>query len=175
MQQKGGIITAINGPVVEAKGMTGFQMREMVMVGKRKLIGEIIILEGDFATIQVYEETSGLRVGEEIVSTGRPLSLKLGPGIIGNIFDGIERPLVRINEMSYGYIPEGIGLISIDENKEWDVKFTAKVGDYLKSGDVYAQIQETPVVLHKVMVPPNVEGKVIEKIYKGSTLIYTKP
>lgn len=162
MQQKEGIITAINGPVVEAKGMTGFQMREMVMVGKRRLIGEIIILEGDFATIQVYEETSGLRVGEEVVSTGRPLSLKLGPGIIGNIFDGIERPLVKINEMSFGYIPEGIGLISIDENKLWDVKFTAKVGDYLKGGDVYAEIQETPVVLHKVMVPPDMEGKVVE-------------
>lgn len=162
MQEKSGVIVAINGPVVKATGMSGFKMREMVVVGKRKLIGEIIILEDDFAVVQVYEETSGLKIGEKVISTGRPLSLKLGPGIIGNIFDGIERPLVRINEISYGFIPDGIGLISIDEEKLWDVVITAKLGDELKPGDIYATVDETSAVKHKVMVPPGTSGKVIE-------------
>ncbi|MCX8169586.1 MAG: hypothetical protein N3D72_00680, partial [Candidatus Methanomethyliaceae archaeon] len=111
-RKKIGHILGINGPVIIAEGMTGFTMREMVMVGDTKLIGEIIILEGSRATIQVYEETSGLKVGESVVSTGRPLSLKLGPGILGNIFDGIERPLLEINRRTKGFIPEGIGLIT---------------------------------------------------------------
>lgn len=156
-----GIVIGINGPVVKASGMSKFQMREMVMVGGRKLIGEVIILEGDIGTIQVYEETGGLKAGEKIVSTNRPLSLKLGPGIIGNIFDGIERPLERLNQLSYGFIPEGIGLISLDDKKLWEVSITAKVEDYLKSGDIYAEVQETPLLKHKLMVPPGVEGKVI--------------
>lgn len=155
-----GKIIGINGPVVKATGMSNFKMREMVMVGYKKLIGEIIILEGEVATIQVYEETSGLRVSEPVMSTGKPLSVKLGPGIISNIFDGIERPLVKINEMSFGFIPEGVGLLSIDEEKIWDVEVTAKLGDTLKPGDVYATVQETPSVMHKVMVPPGVNGKV---------------
>lgn len=102
-----GIIVGINGPVVKGTGMANFKMREMVMVGEKKLIGEIIILEGDIATIQVYEETSGIKVGEKIFSTGMPLSVKLGPGIIGNIFDGIERPLQKMNDIYYGFIQEG--------------------------------------------------------------------
>lgn len=106
-----GIISYINGPVVKAKNMSKFKMREMVTVGNNKLIGEIICLEKDSATIQVYEETSGLSVGQEVGYTGKPLSLKLGPGILGNIFDGIERPLLKINEGSNGFIPKGIGLI----------------------------------------------------------------
>lgn len=162
MENKKGTIIAINGPVVKASGMGNFQMREMVTVGSKKLIGEVIILEDEIGTIQVYEETSGLKTGEEVTSTGRPLSLKLGPGIIGSIFDGIERPLTKIDEISHGYIPEGIGLLSLDEEKIWDVEMTAKVGDELKGGDVYATVQETPVIKHKIMVPPDVEGKVIE-------------
>lgn len=155
-----GKIVAINGPVIKANGMAGFKMREMVLVGNKKLIGEIIILEDDFATIQVYEETSGLKIGEPVSSTGRPLSLKLGPGIMGNIFDGIERPLLEINKTSFGFIPEGIGLISIDEDKKWDVKFTASVGQSLKEGDVFAEVQETPLIVHRVMVPPGIQGTV---------------
>ena len=153
-----GTIVGINGPVVKGTGMSDFKMREMVMVGDKKLIGEIITLDGDLATVQVYEETSGLKVGEKIFSTKMPLSLKLGPGIIGNIFDGIERPLKKINEIYYGFIKEGIGLITIDEEKKWDVNITAKVGQELKSGDIYATIKETPVITHKLMVPPNVSG-----------------
>jgi len=153
-----GTIVGINGPVIKGTGMSDFKMREMVMVGDKKLIGEIITLDGDLATVQVYEETSGLKVGEKIFSTKMPLSLKLGPGIIGNIFDGIERPLKKINEIYYGFIKEGIGLITIDEEKKWDVNITAKVGQELKSGDIYATIKETPVITHKLMVPPNVSG-----------------
>ncbi|KAJ50483.1 V-type ATP synthase subunit A [Clostridium tetanomorphum DSM 665] len=156
-----GIIVGINGPVVKGTGMANFKMREMVMVGEKKLIGEIIILEGDIATIQVYEETSGIKVGEKIFSTGMPLSVKLGPGIIGNIFDGIERPLQKMNDIYYGFIQEGIGLISIDSNKKWDVELIVKEGDKLRSGDVYAKIQETLLITHKIMVPPNINGEVI--------------
>lgn len=156
-----GIIIGVNGPVIKGTGMANFKMREMVMVGEKKLIGEIIILEGDIATIQVYEETSGLRVGEKIFSTEMPLSVKLGPGIIGNIFDGIERPLKKINEINYGFIQEGIGLINIDSDKQWDIEVIAKKGDKLKGGDIYAKIQETPLIAHKLMVPPNIEGEVI--------------
>jgi len=141
---KEGTVIGINGPVVKASGMSEFQMREMVMVGERKLIGEVIILEGDIGTIQVYEETGGLKAGENIVSTNRPLSLKLGPGIIGNIFDGIERPLEKLNQLSYGFIPEGIGLNSLDDEKLWEVSIKAKTEEYLKSGDVYAEVQVNP-------------------------------
>lgn len=113
-----GRIIGVNGPVVKANDMKGFKMREMVMVGAMKLIGEIIILENEEATIQVYEETGGLKVGEEVISTGNPLFLKLGPGILGNMFDGIERPLKTINEISYGFIPEGnSGYLNL--LKEW--------------------------------------------------------
>ena len=153
-----GSIIGVNGPVIKAEHMRGFKMREMVMVGSKKLIGEIIILEEDNATIQVYEETSGLKIGESVNSTGSPLSLKLGPGILGNIFDGIERPLEKINEMSHGFLPEGIGLISLDEEKLWDVDVNVKIGDELKEGHIYASVQETESIKHKLMVPPGVAG-----------------
>ena len=155
-----GRIIGVNGPVIKAEGMKGFKMREMVTVGSKKLIGEIIILEEDFATIQVYEETGRLKIGEKVISTGNPLSLKLGPGLLGSIFDGIERPLEKINEDSDGFIPEGIGLISIDEEKLWEVKLTVNIGDELEAGQVYAEIQETPSITHKLMVPPDLQGKV---------------
>jgi len=173
MEKKIGSIIAVNGPVVKASGMSGFKMREMVMVGNKRLIGEIIILEGDNATIQVYEETGGLKINEPIESTGNPLSLKLGPGILSNIFDGIERPLVRINEMSKGFIPEGIGLITLDEDKLWDVTITVNLGEKLISGDVYAEVQETPLIKHKIMVPPNLEGEVVEVLPSGKYNIET--
>ncbi|MBU3189727.1 V-type ATP synthase subunit A [Clostridium bowmanii] len=168
-----GNIMGVNGPVIKAEHMKGFKMREMVMVGEKKLIGEIIILEDDYATIQVYEETSGLKIGEPVISTGNPLSLKLGPGILGNIFDGIERPLEKINEMSHGFLPEGIGLISLDEEKLWDVDITVKLGDELKQGHIYATVQETETIIHKIMVPPGVFGTVVEVSESGSYNIET--
>lgn len=171
MDSISGRIVAINGPVVKADRMSGYKMREMVLVGTKKLIGEIIILEDDFATIQVYEETAGLKIGEPVSATGRPLSVKLGPGIIGNIFDGIERPLLKINEKSFGFVPEGIGLISLDEEKKWDVKFTVTLGQKLVEGDVFAHVQETPLIVHKVMVPPGIKGVVSEIKAEGSYTI----
>jgi len=168
-----GKILGVNGPVIKAEHMSGFKMREMVTVGERKLIGEIIILEDDYATIQVYEETSGLKIGEPVISTGSPLSLKLGPGILGNIFDGIERPLEKINEMSNGFLPEGIGLISLDEEKLWSVDINVKLSEELKEGQIYASIQETESIMHKLMVPPGVFGTVIEVCENGDYNIET--
>lgn len=161
MKESSGIISYINGPVIKAKNMSAFKMREMVMVGHNMLIGEIISLDGDNATVQVYEETSGLKVGEEVISTGHPLSLKLGPGIIGNIFDGIERPLKEINKMSEGFISEGIGLISIDTKKQWDVKLNVNSGDFLCDGEIFGEVEETPLITHKLLVPPEMGGKVV--------------
>ncbi|MDF2891987.1 MAG: V-type synthase alpha chain [Clostridia bacterium] len=156
-----GKLMFINGPVVKAENAEALKMREMVLIGRKKLIGEVVSVENENATLQVYEETSGLEWGEEVVSTGRPLSVKLGPGILSNIFDGIERPLEHIYETGSAFIPEGIGLISINMNKPWDVHITAKVGDYLKAGSVYATVQETSLILHKLMVPPKMQGKVV--------------
>lgn len=154
-------VTMVNGPVVQASGMRDFAMREMVMVGTRKLIGEIIGLNGDVGTMQVYEETEGLFIGEPIIPTDRPLSVKLGPGLMSNIFDGIERPLQKINDFSEGFIAEGIGLISIDLEETWRIDFTVKVGDTLKSGQFFGDVQETSLILHHVMVPPGIEGTVV--------------
>ncbi|MDN5302737.1 MAG: V/A-type H+/Na+-transporting ATPase subunit [Thermoanaerobacteraceae bacterium] len=171
MASQGNIIY-INGPVVKADKMEDFMVREMVMVGEKKLIGEVISLEKDRGTIQVYEETSGLRMGEKVIGTGRPLSVKLGPGIIGNIFDGIERPLSKIYDSGFKFIPEGIGLISIDDRKLWDVEILTKQGDILNPGDVFARVQETSMVVHKVMVPPGIKGRVVSVVKSGSYTIH---
>ncbi|SHJ86729.1 V/A-type H+-transporting ATPase subunit A [Geosporobacter subterraneus DSM 17957] len=160
MNNQQGIITYINGPVIRANNMENFRIREMVMVGENKLIGEVISLEGNIGTIQVYEETSGLKSGEKILSTGKPLSLKLGPGMLGNIFDGIQRPLDKINSLSEGFIPEGIGLISIDTAKAWPVKLLVQVGDEIRSGQIFGEVQETSLVLHRLLVPIGVSGRV---------------
>lgn len=170
MSNQGNIIY-INGPVVKANNMQDFSVREMVMVGEKKLIGELISLEKDIGTVQVYEETSGLKTNEKIIGTGSPLSLKLGPGIIGNIFDGIERPLSEIYSSGLKFIPEGIGLLSIDEKKLWHADILVKVGDALKSDDIFATVQETSMVTHKIMVPPGVEGKVISVADSGEYTI----
>lgn len=170
MTRQGNIIY-INGPVVRADHMEDFMVREMVMLGEKKLIGEVISLENDLGTIQVYEETSGLRMGEKVYGTGKLLSLKLGPGIIGNIFDGIERPLSKMYDSGFKFIPEGIGLISIDEKKFWDVEMMVKPGDILKFGEVFAKIQETTIIVHKVMVPPGIKGRVVSTVKSGSYTI----
>jgi len=162
MENIKGKIIAINGPVIVGDNMTGFKMREMVLVGSKKLIGEIISIDGDLGTIQVYEETEGLTVGEDIISTGKPLSLKLGPGLLGNMFDGIERPLNRIRDQYGTFIPEGIGLISLDEEKLWDVKLNVKVGEYIKAGQIFGNVQETPLINHRLLVPIGIKGKVVK-------------
>ena len=138
--------------------MSGFKIREMVMVGHKKLLGEVISLEEDSATIQVYEETEGLKANEPVYSTGSPLSLTLGPGMIGNVFDGIQRPLEKIEEMSGGFIAEGIGLISLDEDKLWDVKMLVEENYYAEQGEIYATVQESSLIEHRLLIPIGLSG-----------------
>ena len=155
-----GNIIKIAGPVIVADGMRGTQMYEVVRVGEAKLIGEIIELEGDTATIQVYEETAGVKPGEKVESTGGPLSVELGPGVMGSIFDGIQRPLEVIKGISGDYIARGIDVDSIDKEKKWTFEPVAKVGDKVVGGDILGQVQETSAVLQKIMVPPMIEGTI---------------
>lgn len=166
-----GMISAINGPVIKGKNMTTFKMREMVTVGDKQLIGEVIILEGDMGTIQVYEETEGLKIGEAINPTGKPLSLKLGPGMLKNMFDGIQRPLEKIQEISPIFIPEGIGLLSIDDKKKWETVLSVKPGDVLLAGSIFGTVTETQVIENRLLVPPNVSGTVIDVVPDGSYTI----
>lgn len=170
MSNQTGIVELINGPVVKGSNMQSFKVNEMVTVGRQKLIGEVVSLEKDKATIQVFEETEGLMAGEEVYQTGAPLSLTLGPGMLGNMFDGIQRPLKQIEKISKNFIPEGIGFISIDPTAPWEVNIVAKEGDYLMPGSVYATVQETLSINHKIMVPPDMKGKVVSVKPNG---IYT--
>ncbi len=167
MEQYEGVVQVINGPVVKGSNMGSFKLNEMVTVGRQKLIGEVVSIDGDTATVQVYEETEGLKSGEHIQYTGSPLSVTLGPGMLGNIFDGIQRPLLRINSISEDFIPEGIGLLSLDEEKLWDVHITVKQGDVLKAGMVYATVQETQSITHKLLVPWRTEGTVVNVMADG--------
>lgn len=156
------IVTSINGPVINAKNMSNFQAKEMVLVGPKKLIGEVISLDDDEGTIQVYEDTQGLSALDEVVHTNMPLSVKLGPGLIGNMFDGIERPLKVIKEKYGEFIPEGIGLMSLDEEKLWDVDIIVKEGELISQGEVVATIKETESIIHKILVPYGVKGRVFD-------------
>jgi V/A-type H+-transporting ATPase subunit A len=171
LENNNGIISAINGPVIKGNNMSSFKMREMVMVGHKKLIGEVIVLEGDYGTVQVYEETEGLRIEEPIISTGQPLSLKLGPGMLGNMFDGIQRPLKEIQKMSPIFIPEGIGLISLDTEKKWKVEFQVKVGDMVKPGEIFGLVEETSVIQHRLLIPIDCTGTVKEVKESGEYII----
>ena len=178
-----GTIYGINGPVVRVRGDHAFQMMEMVLVGHEKLIGEVIRVLEDETIVQVYENTTGVKPGEPVIPTGRPLTVKLGPGIIGNIFDGIERPLASIAQESGPFIGRGTVMDNLDTEKLWDVKVLVHNGDTVKPGMVIAQVQETPSVVHHVMVPPNIDGvveyaandgkypitKTIVRIRKGKT------
>lgn len=155
------VIYGINGPVVTIKGKTDLQMLEMVYVGEAGLVGEVIGLDDNTTTIQVYEETTGLKPGEKVISTGGPMCVTLGPGIITNIFDGIERPLGALEKNFGAFIGKGTSVPSLDTEKEWDVTVTVSVGELLKGGDIYATCPETAIITHKVMVPPELEGEVI--------------
>ena len=157
---KTGTIYGINGPVIYLAGNTGFKMSEMVYVGKEKLVGEVISLDKDRTTIQVYEETSGLKPGEIVEASGEAVSVTLAPGILDNIFDGIERPLERIAENAGAFITRGISVDSLDMEKLWDTKLVVNEGDVLHGGDIYAQVQETRAIVHKCMVPPDLTGTV---------------
>lgn len=160
------IIKTINGPVVIAKNAADLKIREMVSVGELKLIGEVISVDGDFATIEVYEDTSGLRANEPIISTHRPLSVRLGPGLLRNMFDGIERPLEKIKDENGAFIPSGIGFTNLDEEKEWDVDIKVKEGESIHVGDIYATIMETKTIEHRLM--STVDGTISEVKPSGS-------
>jgi len=157
-----GKIVRISGPLVIADQMTGAKMLDIVRVGKLGLVGEIIRLAGDSASIQVYEDTSGLYVGEPVTSTGMPLRVELGPGLLGSIFDGIERPLPDIRRERGDFISRGILLSALSREKRWDFQPKAKVGDEVVGGDILGEVQETHALVHRVLVPPTVKGKLVE-------------
>jgi V/A-type H+-transporting ATPase subunit A len=159
MDRKGKIF-GINGPIIYLKGNLGFKMSEMVLVGNEKLVGEVISLTVETTTIQVFEETTGLKPGEEVIATGNAISVTLAPGIISSIFDGIERPLTEIAKQSGAFISRGVNVESLDTKKLWDVHITVKVGDKISGGTIIAEVPETRAIVHKSMVPPNVSGTV---------------
>ncbi len=166
-----GKIYGINGPVIYLKGKTEFKMSEMVYVGEEKLVGEVISLDKDMTTVQVYEETSGLRPGEYVESTGAAVSVTLAPGILNNIFDGIERPLERIADNGSAFITRGVSVDSLDVQRLWETHITVSEGETVHGGTVIAEVQETQAILHKCMVPPDVEGTVVSVVPDGEYTI----
>ena len=168
---KTGVIYGINGPIVHINGDAGFEMHEMVYVGKDNLVGEVIGLASDDTIIQVYEETTGMKPGEIVTGTGSPVSVTLAPGILNNIFDGIERPLSEIAKGSGHYINRGVNVDSLDTKKLWDTHITVKKGDRLYPGAIIAEVPETPAITHKVMLPPDMEGFVLDVVSDGKYTI----
>ncbi|EHP89070.1 ATP synthase subunit A [Methanotorris formicicus] len=158
-----GKIIKIAGPVVVAEGMKGAQMYEVVKVGEEKLTGEIIQLQGDKAVIQVYEETAGIKPGEPVEGTGAPLSVELGPGMMKAMYDGIQRPLTAIEDKTGSiFIPRGVDVPALPRDIKWDFTPTVKVGDYVEEGDIIGTVPETPSIVHKIMVPIGIKGKIKE-------------
>ena len=160
-------IVSINGTVVKAKGTADFAMHDMVYVGEKRILGEVIKLENDIATIQVYEDTTGLKIYEPVETTGKQLSLTLGPGIIGNIFDGIQRPLESLRNISGDFINSGENIPSISFEKKWKFIPTIKVGDEVEACSIIGNVEETKSITNKIMIPNNIEGKIIEIMPEG--------
>ena len=160
-----GEIFRVSGPVVTAEGISP-RMYDVVLVGHEKLMGEVIRLEGDKSTIQVYEDTSGIMPGEPVENTGESLSVELGPGLLRSIYDGIQRPLPVLRDSMGDYILRGVTAPGLDHTVKWDFKATAKAGDEVNGGDILGMVQETPTIVHKILVPPKVSGK-IKSIKKG--------
>jgi len=156
------LVSRISGPVVVGKGLGGAQMFDVVRIGEMGLVGEIIRLEGDSAQIQVYEDTTGLRPGEKIVNTNKPLSVQLGPGLLKSIYDGIQRPLDVLREQSGDFISRGKIIPALDQKKKWDFVPVKKKGDQVAPGEIIGEVQETPLIKHKIMIPPNVSGELVE-------------
>ena len=168
---KTGVICGINGPIVHVKGDAGFTMNEMVYVGHENLVGEVIGLKAGDTIIQVYEETAGIRPGELVTGTGAPVSVTLAPGILTNIFDGIERPLSEIAKSGGAYISRGVNVSALDTEKKWKTHITVKKGDRVYGGTILAEVPETPAIIHKVMVPPDKEGYVLDVVEDGEYTI----
>ena len=161
-----GEIYRVSGPVVTARGVSP-RMYDVVLVGHEKLMGEVIGLEGDDVTIQVYEDTSGVKPGEPVENTGEPLSVELGPGLLTSIYDGIQRPLPVLQDKMGDYIERGVSAPGLDHSKKWDFIPTVKAGDTVEGGQTIGTVQETPTISHKILVPPNSSGKVTE-LKKGT-------
>ncbi len=155
-----GRIISINGPIVKAVGLMGSGMMDMAEVGPYRLIGEIIRFQNDIAVIQVYEDNTGLKPGDEVTTSGRPLSVLLGPGLISNIYDGIQRPLISLEQITGSFITKGVKASPLDPQKKWSVDITASEGDEIKSGMVIGGVMESEAVIHRVIVPPGVSGKI---------------
>ena len=161
-ETKQGRIIRISGPVIEADGMRGTKMYDVVRVGEENLIGEIIRLNEDNAIIQVYEDTNGLKPGEKVISTNEPLSVELGPGLLTNIYDGIQRPLPDIMIKTGNFITRGVEAPALDRGKKWMFKPTAKPGDIVQSCDIIGEVEETSIITHKIIIPPNIKGKILK-------------
>lgn len=171
--EKHGIITKVSGPLIVAKHMESVQVYDVVRVSNKRLIGEVLELRGDKASIQVYEETAGIGPGEPVFFTNEPLSVELGPGLLEGIFDGIERPLDKIYDAFGAGIPLGVDLPKLDREKKWLFKPTVKVKDLVVGGDIIGLVDETLTVVHKIMVPPMLKGEVIEVLSGSFTITET--
>ena len=162
-----GEVYGINGPIIRVKGCNEFRMAEMVFVGENKLVGEVIRVSREMTVVQVYEDTTGLKPKEKVYGSGKPLSVRLGPGIIHNIFDGIQRPLKVIESKSGSFIPRGVQADSLDAEKRWETHMLIRTGEFCSQGQIVAEIPETGVVLHKVMLPPGTSGEVVFSVSDG--------
>ncbi|MHC4270834.1 MAG: V-type ATP synthase subunit A, partial [Planctomycetota bacterium] len=166
MNTREGKVVKVAGPVVTAKGMTGSRMYDVVRVSEKNLIGEIVELHGDLASIQVYEETEGVGPGEKVVDTNAPLSVELGPGLIESIYDGIQRPLDELYDLEGEFMSRGSSVPGLNREKKWHFKPTVENGSTVQTGDVIGEVDESTLVVHKIMVPPGLSGT-IEKIKEG--------
>ncbi len=168
-----GVVYRVSGPVVAAKGLEGAKMFDVVRVGDLGLVGEVIRLQGDTATLQIYEDTTGLKPGEKVVNTGQALSVELGPGLLTSIYDGIQRPLDVLRKESGDFISRGLVIPALDEKKKWEFKPVKKAGDKVVPGEILGTVQETPLISHKIMVPPGVSGE-LKELKAGSFTIREK-
>lgn len=157
-----GKITKVSGPLIEASGLSDANIYDVVEVSKDKLIGEIIEMRGDVASIQVYEDTTGIGPGDEVVSTGHPLSVELGPGMLERMYDGIQRPLERLEDLAGEFLKRGVTSPALDREKVWEFKALANVGDELLAGDILGEVEETSIITHRIMLPYGIEGRVKE-------------
>ena len=153
-----GVVGRVSGPVVIAEGLEGAKMFDVVRVGDQGLVGEVIRLVGETATVQVYEDTTGVRPGDPVENTGQALSVELGPGLLKSIYDGVQRPLDVLKKNLGDFITRGFVAAPLDESKIWDFTATAKPGDEVTAGAILGTVQETPLILHKIMVPPGLKG-----------------
>jgi V/A-type H+/Na+-transporting ATPase subunit A len=170
---KEGRLTRVSGPVVSCQGLEGAKMFDVVRVGELGLVGEVIRLQGDTATVQIYEDTTGVKPGDKVVNTGQALSVELGPGLLTSIYDGIQRPLNVLKEKSGDFISRGLIIPALDEKKRWEFAPTKKRGDKVSEGEIVGSVQETALVSHKIMIPPGVNGELSE--LKGGSFTIREP